>query len=42
MLEKNNIKRVSPIDFLKENFKYPVFTQLDVKDMLKETMENLL
>ena len=35
VLEKTNIKRVSPIEFLKENFQYPVFTQLDVKDYVK-------
>ena len=35
VLEKTNIKRVSPEDFLSTNFGEPVYTQLDVEDYVK-------
>ena len=35
VLEKTNIKRVSPEDFLSTNFGKPVYTQLDVEDYVK-------
>ena len=35
VLEKTNIKRVSPEDFLSTNFGEPVYTQLDVQDYVK-------
>ena len=35
VLEKTNIKRVPPEDFLSTNFGEPVYTQLDVEDYVK-------
>jgi len=35
VLEKTNIKRVSPEDFLSTHFAEPVYTQLDVEDYVK-------
>ena len=35
VLEKTNIKKVSPEDFLNKEFNFPVFTQLDVEDYNK-------
>ncbi|MDC2982205.1 NAD(P)-dependent oxidoreductase [Bacteroidota bacterium] len=35
VLEKTNIKRVSPEDFLSTDFGEPVYTQLDVEDYVK-------
>ena len=40
VLEKTNIKRVSPDEFLNGNFRYPVFTQLDVEDYFSRDDNN--
>ena len=40
VLEKTNIKRVSPLEFLNGNFRYPVFTQLDVEDYFSRDDNN--
>ena len=34
-LEKTNIKKISPQEFLKNSFDYPVYTQLEVEDYVK-------
>jgi hypothetical protein len=36
VIAKTNIQKVSPEDFLNKEFNFPVYTQLDVKDYVKE------
>ena len=40
VIEKTNIKKVSPKDFLSKDFNFPVYTQLSIKDYVSRNDKN--